>query len=526
MAEITGTAEADILTGTASADILMPLGTPSISEWDVVRGLNGADIYDLTRLGGGAVMNFIIDDRGTDGAVDRILNAGALYHSASLGYSEWASVERVGSDLVIQLPGDPDRFHDPGSPPYQITIVDHFAGSPVEFIECAGVTYALPATGTGTMAEDIIAGSALRDVQQGLGGDDYLFGNGGDDILLLGDGNDTAFGGTGRDIILGGAGDDWVEDADGDDIHLLGDGQNHAEGGAGNDLLLAGAGFDWLEGGDGNDRIIGGAGQDMLDGGYGDDLMIGGAEGDLYRFGLTGIDSYGGWGHDVIRELGNAPSYLNEDIIELYGFYGPSSGDSAEAYARVSFARVGDDMVISADGGSSTITVANAFALPANLNAIEALEFNGAYWEPLVFEIVNGEVTDLGSDRDHGTYGSELNEVMFGTEAGEEVFGGAGNNFIWLGGGADTLIYKLEDGANLGGLGGSWSHDIVEDFDVTEDKMDFTETGLSFADLAIGEDANGDALITWYTPDWEIADIAIELRGVAAADVTEDLFLF
>jgi hypothetical protein len=65
------------------------------------------------------------------------------------------------------------------------------------------------------------------------------------------------------------------------------------------------------------------------------------------------------------------------------------------------------------------------------------------------------------------------------------------------------------------------------DFDVTQDRLDFTEIGgLSYSDLTITSDPDGDARISWDSGTIEVADISIELRGVAAASLTADLFDF
>ena len=70
------------------------------------------------------------------------------------------------------------------------------------------------------------------------------------------------------------------------------------------------------------------------------------------------------------------------------------------------------------------------------------------------------------------------------------------------------------------------SHDIVEDFDIAADRLDFREVETSFGALTLGEDSDGDAIIQWSSGNTEEANILIELRGVALADVTADLFLF
>lgn len=64
------------------------------------------------------------------------------------------------------------------------------------------------------------------------------------------------------------------------------------------------------------------------------------------------------------------------------------------------------------------------------------------------------------------------------------------------------------------------------DFDTATDRPDFTAiAGLTLADLTVGEDAAGDALIGWDAPGREISDILIALRGVTAAEVTAGLFV-
>jgi len=380
------------------------------------------------------------------------------------------------------------------------------------------------ASDPGSEGPDTIEGTELRDIVLALGGDDLVYGFGGDDVIVLGDGNDYAFGGDGRDIILGGLGDDWVYGEAGGDLIFLGEGQDRAEGGAGDDVIVTGAGYDWIEGGEGADRVIAGAGRDTINGGTGDDMLSGGADGDIYHFGLgnTPVD----WGHDVISDNGSAATHDNQDVIDLRGLYGPRTGSTTEAYARVEFLRVGDDMVIVVDDGVASVTVTDMFGPNPDKTFIEQISFDGTYWAPPTFMVVDGAVTSLGDDRSHALYGPEINEVLFATDDDDLIYGSAGTNFIWTGDGADVLIYKFNDGENLGTLGGGVSNDIVQDFDVSQDMLDFTETTLSYDDLTISQDADGDAVISWYTPDVEISDIVIELRGVSADQVTEDLFLF
>lgn len=534
MANITGTSGSDSLIGTSGADVLTPLGTTVIGGQDVVSGLDGADVYDLRRGGAGTIQNFLISDQGTDGATDSIINAGALFQSASFAYQGWATALQSGDNLVIHLPSRPYRFHHPGAPAYDIVIEGHYAGAQIETMQAGGVTYNLAASAVGTAVADIMAGTRFADTLSAGDGDDWMFGNGGRDMLDSGLGNDVVFGGGGRDTIDSGDGNDRVFGQEGNDRIKLGAGSDQADGDAGKDRIWGGDGNDWIKGGDGNDVLVGGRGQDAIDGGAGNDRMNGGADGDVYSFAAGGVGT--GWGHDTIKEAHRPGTYLNEDKLSFGGLYGPSSGSAASAYSRISFTRDGNDMLVSLDGGTSTVKVVDMFDGAGGPRFVEQVEFNAGYWAHPLFQVLSAGIHPIGDDRNpaNSDYRGAANEIIFGSDAGDLIYGDAGTNFIWTGAGADTLIYKENDSqpwysSNLSQIYGSGgTTDIVQDFDVTQDHMDFTEIAsvTSLADLTVSHDANGDALISWNSGTWEVSNIAIELRGVTEAQVTADLFVF
>ncbi len=330
-------------------------------------------------------------------------------------------------------------------------------------------------------------------------------------------------------VIPGQETDDWLYGTDARDILLGGGGHDFIYAEPGNDIALGQDGNDFIYGQDGDDILIGGAGWDLLSGGRGNDTMLGGTGGDTYRFGYD-VDNYGSMddpGHDIIRETGEAPAWDDFDRIELFGYYGPSDDGSWDAYARLSFVRDGADMVMLSDGGLNSLTVVGQFA-PGVRNAVEEVHFNAGYWTPLLFKILDGAKTDIDEDRAYnGVEGGEQNEILFGTDGADSVFGNAGTNFVWLGGGADTLIYKEADPQLYSGSGGGACYDIVEDFDLTEDVMDFSEiVGLTLAALDLSENAAGNAFIYWESGDFEVSDIFVELRGVDVADLNSDHFVF
>jgi len=117
---------------------------------------------------------------------------------------ELSGAERIGNDLVLtfsELIGG--TLEAAGS----VTIVDHFAGSAIEFAFIDSNDgfddeddFLLATENFGTAAPDLIAGTAGADVLTGDDDDDLLFGNGGNDTLIGGQGVDDLFGGAGNDI--------------------------------------------------------------------------------------------------------------------------------------------------------------------------------------------------------------------------------------------------------------------------------------------------------------------------------------
>ena len=351
-------------------------------------------------------------------------------------------------------------------------------------------------------------------------GADTVFGDDGDDFVAAGRGDDRIFGGAGNDTLRGAAGDDWIET------------------GAGRNVVAAGAGNDMIFGGDERDVIRGGAGADVISAALGDDRMIGGKGSDVYRiaYDRDALAPADAWGHDVVRDAGDALpavpapfSGIYGDTLEFFGLYGPPSGYLAEGIARLRAERIGDDMLIETVDGLSSVRVEKQFAAANGAFAMESVKFNAGYWADVYFRVVDSDHVATGDDRGGA---ARLNEFLFGSEGDDSIFSDSGSDLIWTGAGADTLIYKESDPELLYDLDGnriSSGHviDTVMDFDIASDRLDFTEIkGLAFADLALSEDAEGDARIAWDAGDIAIADIYIELRGVALAEVTEALFLF
>jgi Ca2+-binding RTX toxin-like protein len=109
----------------------------------------------------------------------------------------------------------------------------------------------------GTVGDDDLAGTSLRDLVYGLAGADTIAGGPNPDCIDGGAGDDHLRGETGDDVLLGHAGADTIDGGNGRDQLHGGPGDDHLRGGTGNDLLDGGDGVDHCEGGGGKDTFVG-----------------------------------------------------------------------------------------------------------------------------------------------------------------------------------------------------------------------------------------------------------------------------
>lgn len=169
-----------------------------------------------------------------------------------------------------------------------------------------------------TSGDDLVKGTAERNVLYGFEGQDTIVGFAKHDMLYGGEGHDLLSAGGGLDILYGGLDDDTLVGGAQRDTLYGGDGADLLSGGAGNDILTGsgdlygGADADTItgesRGGGESNRLYGGNGADILraarhEGNLGDRLH-GGIGNDLL-YGSTGRDTLdGGLGRDTI--LGSA----------------------------------------------------------------------------------------------------------------------------------------------------------------------------------------------------------------------------
>ena len=228
----------------------------------------------------------------------------------------------------------------------------------------------------------------------------------------------------------------------------------------GNDLLVGGAGTDTLDGGQGNDQLAGEADNDSLRGGTGDDILSGGTGND-YLDGGDGNDTYlfnRGDGQDTISNYDTGTGRV--DSLQL---------GAGIVQADVTVKRVGNNLLLTLNDTSDSVTVSNYFANePTYPNRLDQIKFeDGTIWDMeevkakvLIGTTGNDTLTGyLGNDTINGFAGNDTitggagDDLLLGAEGNDTLFGESGNDSLYGGEGRDTLYGGEGDDFLAGGRG-------------------------------------------------------------------------
>jgi Ca2+-binding RTX toxin-like protein len=380
--------------------------------------------------------------------------------------------------------------------------------------------------GIGVRGLSLTTGSGNQAVI-GTRGDDTLDGGTGNDNLVGGLGNDTyktdsaadlaiENAAAGTDTVIASAGyylfaniENLTLAAGAGDIFGVGNslantiagnsGANLLLGGAGDDLLNGGGGGDQLFGEGGVDTLNGDAGVDVISGGIGNDLLYGGADADNL-FGedgddtLDGGDSFhtdiltGGAGNDTLDGIsGQAnPDY---DLMD-----GGAGNDTywVDTGADLTFEGLG--------GGTDTVR--------ANVTVPNAGVYLYANVENLVLE--GTTAFGVGNDLANQLTGSASGNWLLGGLGSDRIAGAAGNDVLFGEGGADTFVFGAGSGA-----------DVIGDFAIAQDVIEFAAYFTSFAQAQANFHQNGnDGAI-----DLGGGNLIV-LHGVTMASLTAANFAF
>lgn len=266
-------------------------------------------------------------------------------------------------------------------------------------------------------------------VMRGTSGDDLLHGTARRDVIITGRGDDVIDGGDGGDWICSGRGRDVIHGSFGRDVQRGGRGADRLFGGWDSDSLVGGPGADIMHGGARPDSLQGGPGDDLSYGerdadtfylGSGDDEDIGGDPGRsvsrLYAFPggepsvPTGVPliinvpagTVDGWGHDTMSGL---------TLFQL-SWPGPVTfiGSAAD---EVFFAFSTED--VTADGAAGNDVLAGDYVLI-------------------------GSVTFDGGPGNDTLYGQASNDTLIGGDGDDHIDGFGGDDQLDGGAGTDELI--------------------------------------------------------------------------------------
>jgi Ca2+-binding RTX toxin-like protein len=258
---------------------------------------------------------------------------------------------------------------------------------------------------------------------------------------------------------------EWIFGTETDDIIVAG---------GGDDLVLALAGSNTIIAGDGNDTVLGGAATDIIEGGPGDDVVSGGAAADTFVFDPSRAE-----GADVIVDFtpgeGDvlALSAAGLSALGITEFSGAAL-DLSEDFNIVEDPETGDQ-VIEHPGGTITLSGVPFPGEGQEAPTFAALEAAGAL---TTSNLVSG--TDAG-------------EELTGTDGDDVIIAGAGDDTVTPGGGNDTIT--LGDGSDTVNLDPSTPNqgtDVITDFNVEEDKINFALADILAADPNLPA-ADGDA---------------------------------
>jgi Ca2+-binding RTX toxin-like protein len=202
---VTGSDRSETINGNDQDNVLVGRGGS-----DTINGGLGNDTYDFRGSAQG-------NDRFFDsGGSDKILIDSFGEIRGSDPVDKNGNESKNGPDLKFTLTAG------------TFTIVNHFAGDPIETLVDANGRSMVIATGLlGADLPGIISGTSGDDFMDGRGGDDFLFGNRGNDHMLGGTGNDRLDGGEGRDVLDGGPGDDILTGGDGRDTFVFAPGSGN-----------------------------------------------------------------------------------------------------------------------------------------------------------------------------------------------------------------------------------------------------------------------------------------------------------
>ncbi len=364
---------------------------------------------------------------------------------------------------------------------------------------------------SGSGSDSIDAGDGSDFIISGSG-DDIIDAGAGHDVIKSGSGDDSIDGGSGCDYIKSGSGNDTVYGNTGSDFIISSYGNDIIFGGSGNDVIISGSGDDNVDGGTGNDFILTGSGNDILNGSFGKDTMYGGAGNDTYfvdntldkvkerldkgidtvnaeinyslssnfeNLVLTGSSDIFGTGNELNNKItgnnGNNTLSGKQGSDELNGGLGDdiyvyNTGDGVDIInetggqdkiifgegiirADLTFEQVGDDLIISLNNSTDSITVKNSFTNEGNRVETFAFADGSVVTFEELFPPGSPDLLIEGTESDDALVGGIGNDTILGLAGNDNLSGAEGVDSLVGADGNDTLNGINDADILLGGTG-------------------------------------------------------------------------
>lgn len=531
---------ADIFDGTSGNDVFNGLGgNDTLYGYggnDTLIGGDGADVIwggdgNDTLAGGAGLFDFLHGGSGNDTYIygrgdwqDYIVD-----YDATLGNIDTVQMNLLSTEVSVVRDGNDLAFNINGlfSSDWLILsnwfLNDAYKIERVQFTDGVvwGVDKMLSMSIQPTVYDDVLYGSSITDVINGLDGNDTIYGLAGNDILGGDGGNDTLYGGDGDDIMdggmladnmLGGAGDDiYVVDNAGDIVTeyinqgidtvqssisftLTANVENltltgtTAINGTGNELDNV------LIGNSAKNKLLGNAGNDTLDGGAGVDTMQGGVGDDTYIV-------------DSARD--NVIENLNEGIDSVQSSVSYTLAANVENLTLTGIAAING----TGNGLNNLLTGNSAVNTLSGSTGNDILQ--GGAGNDVLKDSGGNNLLDGGAG----------NDTLTGAGGKELFIGGAGNDTITTGAGADIIAFNKGDG-----------QDTVVASTGTDNTISLGG-GIQYANLAMSKSGNnlilntgsGEQIIlqNWYkgTSNHSVTNLQIVLNSSIYNAVSTDTLL-
>ncbi|MBL8583715.1 MAG: right-handed parallel beta-helix repeat-containing protein [Rhizobiaceae bacterium] len=494
---ITGNDVRNELKGYAGADKLVGLGGD-----DMLYGYKDNDLL----LGGNG------RDELLGGAGDDTLDGGAGPDIMRGGIGDDVFYFDDAGDVIVE-------YNNQGRDKV-IALIDAVLADKVEDLElAAGVI-----RGTGNSFANTIQGNAAANILDGAGGADTMTGGLGDDTYYVDNAGDKVveLDRQGTDSVVA-----TIDYALGDFVENLTLAGKAALSGTGNALANR------ITGNDADNRLDGGAGNDTLTGGRGDDTYIADSRYDV-------MVEKAAEGHDQVRA--NVDFTLGAEVEDLTLTDGALKGTGNELANRLTgterantlsgldgddklYGLDGDDTLAGGngndllDGGTGRDSMAGGNGDDTYIvdNAGDTVTENAASGKGGSDKVLasvsfvssgNIEQITLTGDAAINATGDSVANAIVGNDAANRIDGAGGDDLLTGNGGADTFVFV-----------GRFGKDIITDFEVGRDRLDFSKADIGVDPESIMKQVGDDVVFEFSrSMSLTLLDVNIaDLQGYADA---------